>query len=209
MLLGGNFPFFCLHYISASLPYAPPFWSLRAAKDVFGNTSSNTVIIVMETCYQMEGLTVTCRISSWVDYERTNAWPLPRPPQTEQSTAVLKWTQIHVQEEQFERSSQVDQGISHSISLLCPVPWGVTVHGTRGNSASCATTRIIHEFVCFLCAPWHLLLCLMLYLGLSTCPNSPNLSNTSGSPSDRREFGWDLDLWTYGTFLCSSNFWWF
>lgn len=54
-LHGGNFPFFCLYYTFASSSCAPPFWSLRAVKDVFGNTSSNTVVMAMETCYQMEG----------------------------------------------------------------------------------------------------------------------------------------------------------
>lgn len=49
MLPSGNFPFFCLYYTFASSSRAPPFWSLREAKDVFGNTSSNTVIIAMET----------------------------------------------------------------------------------------------------------------------------------------------------------------
>lgn len=87
MLHGGNFPFFCVRYFCLFLMHSPPpFCSLRAAKDVFGNTSSNTVIIAMETCYQMEDLTVMSWISSGVDSSQNRRGTLCR---ASPNTAIL------------------------------------------------------------------------------------------------------------------------
>lgn len=71
ILYWGNFPSLCLHYIFCFSP-PPPF--LRTEKDMFGNTSNNTVIIKMEAFCQKEDLAVICWIPSWVDYLWANSW---------------------------------------------------------------------------------------------------------------------------------------